>query len=295
MVPSRPQRNARVFVITGGNSGLGFETARLLASASPTNAIILGCRDVARGAAARDAIVGATGNERVRAMRLDLASLASVRAFVDEVRATEPAGVDTLVCNAGISRGSARTVDGLDAVFETNHLGHFALTQLLLDRIQPQGRILVVSSDMHSPPGPGLRWPGADRLAHGGVPSYVRYSFSKLCNLYFTYELSRRLRATGSSVSVAAFNPGLMTDTNFASVPRPVAAVMRRVFVSRLGSLASSSVALAALSTSDRPGDRDGQYFDRTDAASSKSSALSYNLENALDLWDVSSRLVDIG
>ena len=280
-------REAGVFVITGGNSGLGFETARKLAAKSEFNAVILACRDLAKADEAKRCIVEATGNTRVRSMQLDLTSLASVRQFAAQLGGP----VDTILCNAGIASGPTRTVDGLDAVFETNHLGHFLLVALLMDRITEHGRVISVSSDMHSPPGPRLRWPGAEALARPPQPAGVkrrRYSYSKLCNLYFIHELSRRLRAAESGVVAAAFNPGLMTTTNFAKMPRAAGAVMQRVFASRLGNLAGSSAALAELAATSEKEFIDGQYFDRTASSPSRSSALSYDLENARELWDFS-------
>jgi NAD(P)-dependent dehydrogenase (short-subunit alcohol dehydrogenase family) len=280
-------REAGVFVITGGNSGLGFETAWKLAAMPETNTVILACRDLAKADEAKRSIMEATGNTRVRSMKLDLSSLASVRQFAGQLEGP----IDAILCNAGIASGPTRTVDGLDAVFETNHLGHFLLVALLMDRMTEHGRVISVSSDMHSPPGPRLRWPGAEALARPPQPAGVRrlrYSYSKLCNIYFVHELSRRLRAAESGVVAAAFNPGLMTTTNFAKMPRAVGAVMQRVFASRVGSLAVSSAALAALAEMSEKKPIDGQYFDRTASSPSRSSALSYDLENARELWDFS-------
>jgi len=106
------------------------------------------------------------------------------------------------------------------------------------------------------------------------------------------YELSRRLRAEGSGISVVAFNPGLMTDTNFVSTPGPFAGTMKRIFASRVGSLEGSSAALAELAT--RSGDIGGLYFDRTAKASTPSSALSYDEDNARELWDISAGLTRV-
>lgn len=291
--PLDPDQTEGVFVVTGANSGLGFEVARNLASASPRNEVILGCRDVNKGRAAGREIERATGNARVRVIELDLNSMASVRAFADQVQGP----IAALVCNAGIARGDYETVDGLDAVFETNHLGHYLLTLSLLDQLGPDGRIVVVSSDMHHPPGPELRWPGAEALSKPNRSRSVavqRYSFSKLCNLYFVHELARRLRTRDSGISVAAFNPGLMTETNFAKVPAFVAAVMRRVFAARAGNLAGSASALTTLAGRHGAGDFDGEYFDRTAVAPGRSSALSHNAENAQDLWRLSASLTGV-
>jgi NAD(P)-dependent dehydrogenase (short-subunit alcohol dehydrogenase family) len=292
-----PQSSAAaqsLFIVTGANAGLGFETAKDLAARSGNNTVILACRDVAKGAEAQRVIATATGNTRVRAMQLDLSSLASVREFAATFRAEFSEPIDALICNAGISRGPAQTEDGIDGVFETNHLGHFLLTELLLDKVSSKGRVISVSSDMHQPPGPKLRWPGAAALAtprSRRVSAGLRYSYSKLCNLYFVYELARRLAASGSGVAVAAFNPGLMTDTNFASVPGPVGAVMKRIFASRVGDLGKSSAALSELAADQGDAPIAGLYFDRTAAAPTRSSEISYNVDNARDLWEVSSRL----
>jgi len=286
--------NTSFAIVTGANSGLGFETARRLAALSPEVRIVLACRNPRRGAEAERSIRESTGNSHVRAYALDLASLASVRAFAADVTGETDDPIDALVCNAGISRGDGPTVDGLDPVFETNHLGHFLLTRLLLPHLSSTARIISVSSDMHRPPGPRMTWPGADDVAGLGrrpPTRRLRYSYSKLCNLYFTYELTRRLETDHSGVTTAAFNPGLMTDTNFATMPAAAGAVLRRVFSSRVGDLETSSSALARLAAGATRVPIGGRYFDRTDAVSTPSSALSYDVDNARDLWEVSSRL----
>ncbi|AMM18940.1 hypothetical protein AX769_00785 [Frondihabitans sp. PAMC 28766] len=285
---------AGVAIVTGANSGLGFETARRLAAQTREATVILACRNPQKGAEAELSIRESTGNVRVKALPLDLSSLASVRAFAAEFATSAGVPIDSLVCNAGISRASGPTADGFDPVFETNHLGHFLLTLLLLPRMSPTGRIISVSSDMHQPPGPALTWPGADAVAIVQRPAKrrLRYSYSKLCNLYFTYALTRRLEAEHSTVSAAAFNPGLMTDTGFATIPAPVGAVMKKIFASRVGDLETSSTALARLASGASGARIGGQYFDRTDRMPSRSSALSYDVENARELWQVSARLV---
>jgi NAD(P)-dependent dehydrogenase (short-subunit alcohol dehydrogenase family) len=286
-----------VAVVTGANSGLGFETARDLAAMSPANTIILACRDPSKAAKAQQAITKATGNIRVRPMQLDVSSMSSVREFAARCNAVVEKPIDALICNAGIARGRGSTVDGVDPVFATNHLGHFLLTLSLLKTMSATGRVICVSSDMHQPPGPKLTWPGAEALASPTQRPAVRrlrYSYSKLCNLYFVYELSRRLRAEGSGITAAAFNPGLMTETNFARMPRPIGALLKRVFASRLGSLDTSGAALARLAVVRGPEPIDGHYFDRADSTSTRSSDLSYNVQNARELWQLSSALTEV-
>ena len=284
----------RLFVIPGGNAGLGFETARDLASASAEDTVVLACRDLGRGEQARQALVQRTGNTNVRVMQLDVSSLASVRDFVERLDTELQQPIDALICNAGISSSSSLTADGIDGVFATNHLGHYLLAVSLLDRMSPTGRIVSVSSDMHSPPGPKLVWPGAEAVAHPRKRSRAaifRYSNSKLCNLYFTYELARRLRERGSSVAAVAFNPGLMTETGFApSMPGPLDSFFKRLIASRVGALDTSGAALAHLAVESGSA-IDGRYFDRTAATPSKSSDLSYDEGNARELWQLSAHL----
>ncbi|MET4781401.1 SDR family NAD(P)-dependent oxidoreductase [Glaciihabitans sp. UYNi722] len=154
-----------VVLVTGANSGLGFATARIIASRSARSAVILACRNMAKGVEAERAITEATGNTRVRAMRLDVSSMSSVREFVAQwVTQPEPP-IDAVICNAGIAGGSGPTADGFDPVFATNHLGHFLLTNSLLNSMSPTARVISVSSDMHQPPGPRLTWLGAEALA----------------------------------------------------------------------------------------------------------------------------------
>jgi NAD(P)-dependent dehydrogenase (short-subunit alcohol dehydrogenase family) len=141
-------------------------------------------------------------------MRLDLSSLASVRHFVREVDATD-LPIQALVCNAGLQlgRGPQRSADGFELTFAVNHLGHFLLTNLLLRRLAANApaRIVVVASGVHDPklrtgmPKPRITDVGA--LAVAEVDGRLAYVRSKLCNLWFTYELARRLRARTSATS----------------------------------------------------------------------------------------------
>jgi NAD(P)-dependent dehydrogenase (short-subunit alcohol dehydrogenase family) len=287
------EASGTVFVVTGANSGLGLETARRLASAPSSDTVILACRNLEKAETAKREIEFTTGNTHVIAMGLDLASMASVRDFVLRYRESVAQPIDALVCNAGVASAPRRTVDGLDGVFETNHLGHFLLALSLLNDMAPTGRVLSVSSDAHEPPGRALTWPGVDALATPRGFDRHRYSYSKLCNLYFTYEFARRLKAAGSGVVAAAFNPGFMpAETNFATMPRVVGRVIRRMFAERVGSLDTSSAALAELVTA-RP-EIAGLYFDRTAAHPARSSELSHDEANASELWEFSERLTGV-
>ncbi len=194
-------QRGRRFVITGGNSGIGLEAARALAGAGAS--VIIAVRDQARGAAAAQKIGGDT---QVRL--LDLSDLDSVRAFAAET--TEP--IDVLINNAGVMAVPlGRTAQGFETQFGVNHLGHFALTNLLLPMITD--RVVSVSS-------------GAHRQGHidfddlnWGRKSYQRwpaYGQSKLANLLFILELQKRLTATGSKVRAYAAHPGY-SATNLQS------------------------------------------------------------------------------
>jgi NAD(P)-dependent dehydrogenase (short-subunit alcohol dehydrogenase family) len=187
-----PSFAGRTVVVTGANSGLGEVTARELARVGAH--VILAVRNTAKGDAAA---ANMTGSVEVRA--LDLQDLSSVRAFADGV-----ARVDVLVNNAGIMAVPyARTVDGFESQIGTNHLGHFALTNLLLPRITD--RVVTVSSMMHL-----MGWIDLDDLnwTSRRYLAWPAYGQSKLANLLFTKELDRRLRAAGSKVKALAAHPG---------------------------------------------------------------------------------------
>ncbi|MEU5840751.1 oxidoreductase [Rhodococcus sp. NPDC047139] len=191
-----PDLSGRTAVVTGANSGLGAETARALARAGAD--VVLACRDVAKGEA-----VAADLGDRAQVRRLDLADLASVRSFAEEVRSAYDR-IDVLVNNAGVMAVPLRrTADGFEMQIGTNHFGHFALTGLLLDRITD--RVVTVSSAMHRIGRIDLEDINWERRRYERWPAYGQ---SKLANLLFAYELQRRLTAAGSSVRSLAAHPG---------------------------------------------------------------------------------------
>ena len=211
-----PTMTGRTVVVTGANSGIGRVTARVLAARGART--VLAVRDLAKG---RGAAATMGGDPEVR--RLDLADLASVREFADGF--DEP--VDLLVNNAGLMIPPlGRTADGFELQFGTNHLGHFALTNLLLPRIR--GRVVTVSSNGHragSIDFEDLNW---ERRPYRGMAAYGQ---SKLANLLFTAELQRRLTEVGSPVLATAAHPG-MAATNLLRPPgeRPrIESIQRRI------------------------------------------------------------------
>jgi NAD(P)-dependent dehydrogenase (short-subunit alcohol dehydrogenase family) len=188
-----PDLTGRTAIVTGANSGIGRAAARALAGAGAR--VVVAVRDTAKG---RDAAATMPGETEVRA--LDLASLASVREFA----AAWEDPLDLLINNAGVmATPFARTPDGFELQFGTNHLGHFALTNLLLEHVT--GRVVTVSSTAHrlgSIDLDDLNW------EHKPYRAWRAYGQSKLANLLFTAELQRRLTAAGSPVLATAAHPG---------------------------------------------------------------------------------------
>ena len=281
----------KTIIITGGNSGLGFETAKRIAMTGGDYSVVLACRSIERGASAAQRLFEEIGSRNIRVLQLDLASLDSVREFAAKINAP----IYALDNNAGISGNNAGlTVDGIDSVFQSNHLGHFLLTNLLLPKMTNDARILNISSDMHNPPQGALVWFGTEALAHPSDDlGSARYFYSKLCNLYFTYELDRRLRAKGSRITCNALNPGFMSNTNLqpgGTMTLEAVNWVKQNMPERVGDLAKSSSAAAELLTSEEFAGVSGNYFNMSTNAKA-SSELSYNMENARELWEASERL----
>jgi NAD(P)-dependent dehydrogenase (short-subunit alcohol dehydrogenase family) len=200
-----PAQTGRTIVVTGANSGLGKVTAAALASAGAH--VVLACRNVDKGAAAAATM---TGDVEVR--RVDLADLTSIREFAAGLDA-----VDVLINNAGVMAVPfARTADGFEMQFGTNHLGHFALTGLLLPRIAE--RVVTVSSPAHRVGRMHLDDLNWERRRYR---RWLAYGQSKLANLLFAFELQRRLEAGGSPVRSVASHPGYSNTELGADYTRP--------------------------------------------------------------------------
>ena len=240
-----PDQRDRVAIVTGGNSGIGFEAAVVLAGRGAH--VILACRDAGKAKTAVDAIRARHPAASVETQSLDLASLASVRAFADRVLAGQPR-IDLLVNNAGVMAIPRRiTADGFEMQLGTNHLGHFALTGLLLERLlaTPAARVVTVSSSAHRPGSIHFD----DLQLERRYRKWVAYAQSKLANLLFTYELDRRLRRVGASVESVAAHPGYAaTNLQFTGARMENRPMLERFFM--LGNrLLAQSAAMGALPT----------------------------------------------
>lgn len=276
----------KTVIITGANSGLGFETAKKIAK-NQNYRVILACRNEEKAEKSKKNIVNETKNENIITMIIDTSSLKSVRNFVEEFKKLN-IKLDRLICNAGISpMHKGTTEEGYELVFATNYLGHFLLTNLLLPYMSEDARIINVTSDMHNPPG-GLEWKEPELLAHPKEEDRRKYSYSKLGNIYFAYELDKRLKNINSKITVNAFNPGMM-NTNFSGGHNSVArtAMVKLTMPERVGDLEKSSTALAELTMNEELNNITGKYFDRS-TNYIKSSKLSYNQDNRLELWNKS-------
>jgi len=198
-------QKSRVAIVTGSSSGIGYETARVLAEKNAT--VIMAVRNLEKGNAAADKIRAGHHNADITVMELDLATLESVRSFAARFKENY-SRLDLLINNAGVMMPPySKTADGFELQFGTNHLGHFALTGLLIDLINktPDSRIVNESSGVHN-----YGELDFDDLNWESRPykKMKAYADSKIANIYFTYELQRRLEEAGSNTIVTAAHPG---------------------------------------------------------------------------------------
>jgi len=249
-----PDQTGRTAIITGANTGLGYETAVALAGQGAR--VVLAVRNLDKGKQAATRIAEAHPGATVELQELDLTSLASIRATAEQLRADHDR-IDLLINNAGVMwTPKSTTADGFELQFGTNHLGHFALTGLLLDRLLPVpgSRVVTVSSIGHRLRAAihfdDLQW----EHSYNRVGAYGQ---SKLANLLFTYELQRRLAPRGTTAAVAAHPGGSRTELT-RNVPRLVAAVNAVLEPLYQG---ADRGALPTLRAATDPGVRGGQYY----------------------------------
>jgi NAD(P)-dependent dehydrogenase (short-subunit alcohol dehydrogenase family) len=253
-----PDLTGRTAVVTGANSGIGFRAAVELARHGA--AVTLTARDPGRGADALARLRTEVPAADAALAQLDVADLASVRAFV---AAYGPAELDLLINNAGVMAVPLRhTPDGFESQFGTNHLGHFALTGLLLPRLlaRPGSRVVTVTSGVHQIG----RIDFADLDAHRGYRKWPAYAQSKLANLLFTFELQRRADAAGVDLRSVAAHPGYAATNLQAAGPRLAGKkAMERAtaVVTRLVGQSAEAGALPTLRAATDPAVRGGEVF----------------------------------
>ncbi|NEW58081.1 SDR family NAD(P)-dependent oxidoreductase [Nocardia cyriacigeorgica] len=277
-----PDQHGRTFIVTGANSGLGAVAARALAGAGAQ--VVLACRNVDKGKVVANEI-----GARAEVRRLDLADLSSVREFAASIDRA-----DVLINNAGVMGVPyGRTADGFEMQIGTNHLGHFALTGLLLGRIAD--RVVTVSSGAHAMGAIDLDDLNWQRRKYQRWPAYGQ---AKLANLMFAYELQRKLTAAGwSKLSVAA-HPGYAAtelQSHTESIQDTVMAVGNRIFAqsAEMGALPELYAATADVEP--------GAYYGPTGwrglrgyPGRSGSSKRSKDEETARRLWELSERLTGV-
>lgn len=286
----------KVIIITGGNRGLGAATASQLAEHG--HHVIMTVRKRAEGDASVAAIRQKVPAAHIDVAELDLASLASVRQFVQEFLA-RGLPLHVLLCNAGyynMDNTRQLTADGFEKHFGTNHLGHFLLTMMLLEKLQASApaRVVVLTSGLHAggmgaPPAEvridDLRW-------DGGYKARGAYAMSKLCNLLFTYEFNRRYASRG--VVANAASPSVVPE-NLALTSKGIERLFMKYIMPMLpmartpAQAAANSVFVALDPSTEKEG---GKYFE--DQKPIKSSVPSYDEAVAKKLWDLSLQLTGL-
>ena len=292
-----PDLTGMTAIVTGANRGIGLEIARGLASKGAH--VILAVRRTGRGEAAADAIRAISPAASLEVMALDLADLASVHRFAAAVRERWQA-LDLLVNNAGVGSASLRrTADGFELVFGTNHLGHFALTGLLLPALTgaAAARVVTVASLAHARG--DIDFGNLD--AAKGFAMGRAYSQSKLANLLFAYELHRRLSAAGAGLLSVAAHPGWAATEMEIRPPgerrRPVEAVLH--VLTMLLAAPPAQGARPALYAATSPQVRSGDYIGprsglRGPPAPVRSSDRSHDPDLARHLWQVSEEMTGV-
>jgi NAD(P)-dependent dehydrogenase (short-subunit alcohol dehydrogenase family) len=290
-----PDQTGRVAVITGANTGLGYETA--LALAEHGAHVVLAVRNVDKGKDAAARITAASPRADVALQELDLTSLDSVRAAAEQLRADHDR-IDLLINNAGVMyTPKSNTKDGFELQFGTNHLGHFALTGLLLDRLLPiaGSRIVTISSvghrilaDIHFD---DLQW----ERRYNRVAAYGQ---AKLANLLFTYDLQRRLASNGTTIAVAA-HPGMSDTELMRNMPAPLISAFEGF--APLVAQDPAMGALPQLRAATDPAVLGGQYYGPGGLGQTRgypkivgSSKKSHDVERQRRLWAVSEELTGV-
>ncbi|MDJ0792455.1 MAG: oxidoreductase [Acidimicrobiia bacterium] len=294
-----PDQTGKTFFVTGANTGIGFTAAKVFAERG--GRVLLGSRSRDKGQAAIAQIVDSHPSADVSLVEIDLADLSSVRQAADLV--AQQGHLDVLVNNAGVMwNPKTITTDGFESQFGVNHLGHFALTGLLLPTLErtPNSRIVTISSNGHRLGDGDLYWD--DINADDDYHPRRRYYASKLANLLFTYELDRRLRARESSTIAVAAHPGA-SDTElsrYVTGPMGIATKVLTPVMRPFMNTAEQGAWPTELAAT-APGVEGGQYFGpggRGEMAGSArqvdSSPESKDAGKAKRLWDLSIEMTGV-
>lgn len=291
-----PDQTGRVALVTGANTGLGYDTARALAERGAS--VVLAVRDVDKGEMARKRILEAEPDADLAVQALDLSSLQSVRAAAETLKKEHPR-IDLLVNNAAVAfPPKTTTPDGFELQFATNHLGHFALTGLLLENMLgvDGARVVVVASLDHKLGGAihfdDLQWKRR-------YSSALAYAQSKLANLMFCYELHRRLVKAGAPLMTVTAHPGYSKSELFRNMGKPVQTMMK--FSDLFIGQDPAKGALPQLYAATMPDVRGGQYWGPDGFLEMaghptlvRSSRKSYDQQVQRRLWTVSEELTGV-
>jgi len=283
--PGKVDMTGKVCLITGGNSGIGKATALGLAKLNAS--IVIVSRDKDKGEATLIEIRGKSDNRNVDAMTADLSSQDSVRELAHDFRGRYKK-LHVLINNAGIFLPRrVPTVDGLETTFATNHLGHFLLTNLLLDVLKASApsRVINITSSAHR----GTTIDFDDLQAEKKYSGYHAYSQSKLANVLFTYQLAKRLEGTG--ITVNCLHPGVVR-TGFGKDVTGLMSILVRVGSPFMMSPEKSARAAIYLATSPELEGVTGKHFSR--GKEERSSTESYDDSSAERLWKVSAKLTGL-
>jgi len=285
-----PSQDGKIAVVTGANSGIGEPTARELGRAGAH--VVIACRNPEKAHAALERLQNDAPGGSFQFLHLDLADLDSVRSFVEEFKAQHDQ-LDFLVNNAGVMVPPySKTTQGFEVQLGTNHLGHFALTGMLLGHLMttPESRVVSVASMAHNMGKINFD----DLQREKRYLKWEAYGQSKVANLLFTYELQRRLSATGAATKALAAHPG-WTNTNLQ-----VHSWIARVFGSMIAMKPEGGAAPTLRAATD-PSAVGGTYYGpagfmeiRGPAKVVKSNRYSYNEEIAMKLWKVSQKLTGV-
>ncbi len=288
--------SGRRYLITGGNSGIGFEAAAHLRRAQAD--VFIAARSTTRGAEAAARLTEIPGSGIVHLIELDLADLGSIHKANESIR-THTDGLDGIVNNAGIMQTPQRkTSDGFELQFGTNHLGHFLLNHLMFDLVTARsGRIVPVSSIAHRS-APGIRFD--DPMFHDDYSPSTAYSHSKLANLMYGLELARRLEAAGSTVMAASAHPGYAATNLQSTGPTGIVKMIYKVSNKLLAQPASAGALPEVLAVAGNEA-RNGAYYGPTKFGDSRGpvgesliSDPAKDQDAAERLWTLSEELLGI-